>query len=807
MTHHDIQMKIEANMTDMGISRYNKAVEKRGQDTVSPGAAVIDRLVMPTANRISEGLADYDNGKAGRYAKVVLSRLSGIEPKAAAYIALRRVVHSLDKSSNMGQGESLTSCASNIGTLIEEHLAFETFRLQAPQLANWWMDRAKQTSHGEHSRRVMRAGALGNGIDFEWDGETRLKVGVWLIEQLAELGMVEIVEAYAGKRRINTVRLSPSLMEYLTKANEACALARPFNLPMVVKPLPWTTPFDGGYLTKRNRLLAGRSRRGTVDDLASSNLTEVYAALNTIQSTGWQVNPTTYGVLTALRDAPAGAPGIPASVDPELPCRPEGIPSNVPISELTKDQQKAIKAWRGATKEAYDERAKLGSQRVAFAQKLWIAQEFSAYDAIYFPHRLDSRGRIYPLPSGLTPQGDDLAKGLLRFAEGKPLGEDGAYWLAIQVANVYGKDKVTLDERVQWTLDNEDLILEVALSPCDTVEQWACADKPWQFLAACAEWAGYVFSGRSEDYVSYLPVAMDGSCSGLQHFSAALRDEVGGQAVNLVPTGKVEDIYTEVANRVNLRLNSSTCGEELLPWRGKVDRKVVKQPCMTYAYSATTRGMRDMIIAACLKKGPEDQPEGDLFSLASKLAPLVRECIEETVVAAAEAMTWLQSVASIATENNKALTWVSASGFPVYQERHRAESRQLSLWYCGARMKLRLMEDTEVLDRQRQREAIAPNWVHSQDAAHLTATVNMAVDNGITSFAMIHDSFGTHAGRIAELNVIIRETFVQQYEADRLTEFRDQMQALLGPEVELPPLPETGELDLNSIRGSDYFFA
>lgn len=60
---------------------------------------------------------------------------------------------------------------------------------------------------------------------------------------------------------------------------------------------------------------------------------------------------------------------------------------------------------------------------------------------IYFPQYIDFRGRAYPLPVHLNHIGDDLCRGLLLFDEAKVLGERGLYWLKIQVANLYGKDK------------------------------------------------------------------------------------------------------------------------------------------------------------------------------------------------------------------------------------------------------------------------------------------------------------------------------------------------------------------------------
>jgi DNA-directed RNA polymerase len=44
-------------------------------------------------------------------------------------------------------------------------------------------------------------------------------------------------------------------------------------------------------------------------------------------------------------------------------------------------------------------------------------------------------------------------------------------------------------------------------------------------------------------YVSHLPVHMDGSCNGLQHYAALGRDEAGGRAVNLLPSNTPQDVY------------------------------------------------------------------------------------------------------------------------------------------------------------------------------------------------------------------------------------------------------------------------
>jgi DNA-directed RNA polymerase len=200
--------------------------------------------------------------------------------------------------------------------------------------------------------------------------------------------------------------------------------------------------------------------------------------------------------------------------------------------------------WKQRARETYEYNAKLASKRHALGVKLRIAEELRNEEAIYFPHSLDFRGRIYSMSSELSPQSDDVAKSLLMFAEGKPVGEYGGYWLAVHIANLFGIDKVSFDERVAWVQANSEAILDSANDPLDGRRFWTTADDPWCALAACFEWRGFMSFGS--EFLSYLPIAMDGSCSGIQHFSAMLRDEQGGKAVNLTPADQPSDIYTEV---------------------------------------------------------------------------------------------------------------------------------------------------------------------------------------------------------------------------------------------------------------------
>lgn len=50
----------------------------------------------------------------------------------------------------------------------------------------------------------------------------------------------------------------------------------------------------------------------------------------------------------------------------------------------------------------------------------------------------------------------------------------------------YKTDKIPLNDRVYWALDNEEIFIAYAENP-KVNQGWMKADKPWQFLAACFE--------------------------------------------------------------------------------------------------------------------------------------------------------------------------------------------------------------------------------------------------------------------------------------------------------------------------------
>lgn len=804
------QIELEKYCLDLGVTRYQKDRPMPWRDetgtnnidecSLPPGKRLLDRALPKMVEGLQEYLDYSMAGRAGRRARAALI-LKELDLKVVAYMTTRHAINCLMKPM------SAARVAIGIASKIEDHYLMQRMSTSPETMDSFWAayHHGQRSTRSQKKRRLYLRNAARyhqmTGVD--WDEGDKHKLGIVCLEVFTKVtGLGELRLRKKGRKTIYLWEPTDAAVEWLEDAHNRQGLLTPVHLPMLCEPDDWTSPVSGGYITpeiRRTTRLVKTTKWATTQELFSIDMPQVYDAVNALQRTPWRICKVVLDTACELWEEGSTLAGIPDRGEPDIPDRPSDIPTNVAIKDLPEDMQEALKRWKADAAKEYARHANQLSKRLTMAQQLWVGRMYRGEKKFWFPYCLDFRGRIYTIPSTVSPQGDDLSKAMLEFAEGKPLGTDGAYWLAVHLANSFGFDKAPLDERVQWVLEHEELILDSALKPTTGERWWAKGELPWQTLAACVSWAGYSMHG--EEYVCHTPVGMDGSCSGLQHFSALLRDEIGGRAVNLTP-GERSDIYQTVADKVEKLIADV---DELSPWRGKVIRKIVKQPAMTYAYSVTRRGVREQIEAAMVKLSPERPYIDGLrnFEAANMLAPYVIKAIQGTVVAASRAMRWLQDVARAHSQAGLPLIWTSPAGLPVLQAETKTKSRRNVCWWWGKQIQFKLPTDTRVIDSRKQSSAIAPNFVHSLDAAHLMRTTLACVDNGIADFAMVHDSFGTHACQVSELNYLLRETFVDMYSGDVLADFAAQM----PDEIEIPALPPKGKLDLDAVRQSDFFFS
>jgi DNA-directed RNA polymerase len=304
-------------------------------------------------------------------------------------------------------------------------------------------------------------------------------------------------------------------------------------------------------------------------------------------------------------------------------------------------------------------------------------------------------------------------------------------------------------------------------------------------------------------------VAMDGTCNGLQHLSALGRDPEGARSTNLMPGSGPCDIYQEVADRLIPRVEEACTTPNFdgraLFWRGILDRKYVKQPTMTTPYGVRGTSIRKQLMATMLERHPHRfREDRDRWVAADYLAPLLEWAIAEVVVKAAEIMAWLREVIQELGKHDRVASWVTPAGFPVVNKYPKLLVRRVET-LAGA-LTLRVADPKGRLDGPKQMDSIVPNLIHSLDAAHMMFTVSALKAEGLSDFAMVHDSYAVHASDVDRMNRVLREQFVRVHQECTLTRITEQFREA-GGVIAIKDAPSIGSLDLGEVLKSEYFIS
>lgn len=137
----------------------------------------------------------------------------------------------------------------------------------------------------------------------------------------------------------------------------------------------------------------------------------------------------------------------------------------------------------------------------------------------------------------------------------------GMQYLMIDIANSYGLDKKSWEERIAWVTEHKDCL--------EAYENEA--DSPCQYYAGVK-----AFRQAQQHELSGYMISLDATSSGPQLLSIITGDATASKLCNVVSTGEREDLYTNLFS-VFSSLN--------LP----VTREQVKKAIMTYFYGSVAK--------------------------------------------------------------------------------------------------------------------------------------------------------------------------------------------------------------------------
>jgi hypothetical protein len=441
-----------------------------------------------------------------------------------------------------------------------------------------------------------------------------------------------------------------------------------------------------------------------------------------------------------------------------------------------------------------------------------------ARDTFYLPVALDFRGRIYYQPSWVTPQAGDLGKSLLMFPTNGETGCTEGTWEAAvcHMAGLYSGpeklDKADKPTKIAWHREhlsraNKERLEEIASQ----------ADKP---LCLDAHFKLYVTVDWEQ-----IPIQLDGTCNGLQHLSALLRDERAAPYVNLSRStyeDKPADIYGRVADIASSRMFDLNTGMRMgvekfqdCKWTDRlydaniqINRSLCKSPVMVLPYGGTREAVRLSVKRVVLEqiersgereklhaiwKDMPPEPDGkggtrDYTAFQDRelhdhpgfnmdiqcLSSLIWDSIAPVIPKPMEMMNALAEIGSWV--GSKALAWQTGvrDGKPLWVMQAKSAASIKRVQMKGFHLpnmirQLALLSGTNDVDPKSHRTGIVANFIHSQDAAHLALTVLDFKAKGGTCVGAVHDCLLVRPSEAQLMGQCLREQFIRLYENDPLS--------------------------------------
>ncbi|MFC0685333.1 DNA-directed RNA polymerase, partial [Novosphingobium clariflavum] len=707
LTTHDTptlieaQRRIETRSSKEGYERYIKQQQSTADNLGGQSTAEAVKMIRGSIPLVSEQVSlwiaenDYE-GPGKRHA--ALSVLKRFDPDLLAFIALNAIFSGIT-----AQHPAVTVQTALGGQIEAEVIALDIEEAAGRKATKRMKAVIEKNGSARQRKKIFNKLASEHLPEHEaWTQDVKVRVGEPLVSAVLQAmpDMFELMTLPRGVNKSETViRLTDEGVAMFGSLRESMAWMQPIHRPMVVPPRPWTDMDTGAYYEERTsrtvklvRTFNKDHKRLIRESIAAGRMDYVLKAVNVAQETSWAINKPLLDLVHWVFEEGINDLGV--ASNQLLP-----IPAKLEASEWDAMTPEQRKGHRMSLAGIHERNRGIVSDQAVLLRDLETANELSGFYSFWLPHNLDFRGRVYPVPH-FNHQRADHIKSMFRFAEGCPLGEYGAGWLSVHLANCgdfmtpSGRkaSKASFDDRIQWVEDNEFMILSVGKDPKATVDLWKEADSPFMFVAACIEYYQWVQSGRSEAFVSYLPVALDGSNSGLQHYSAAMRSKEEAAYVSLLTSDIPADLYQTIADKAVAEIEKDASEGNSLAYtilQAGVGRSTVKRNVMTFAYSSEQFGFRQQLMDDLMKPLNEavflgkldrnpyainrvnkdtgevlDELDGG-FSAAGYLAAKVWQAVTQTVTKATEGMEFFKKVAATLAHEKLPLVWTTPLGLPV----------------------------------------------------------------------------------------------------------------------------------------------
>tara|TARA_Y100000310_G_scaffold74108_1_gene70248 strand:- start:8829 stop:11165 length:2337 start_codon:yes stop_codon:yes gene_type:complete len=724
-------MTPEKEMVELGKQQFHSNINKlRGssQESKTPYGKKLANGIMPPLTKVIQQWFEGASTVAG-YNRDVAQILEEIPTETLADLTSRVILDSISIQMPLG------TLTLKLGSFMEEEARLRT--IQRLHKKEWRLVEASINRRVGFRYRKYSSRALANRLGLVWDNWSptiKCKVGSVLVDLFRKAtGLIELISLTSEKtKQVYHVKPTSDALDWINNYKKHHEDLCPIYLP---------TDSEEGY---RELPLALYKTRNPVhmEILDRTSMPRPLVALRKLQTTAWRINGTVLATAEYFWKNQMDIAGFPPSKADRMPVKPPDIDTN----------KEARDKWRRSAAYYHKSDLSFKGTRLLISKILWAANKFKESPNFHFPHQFDFRGRTYAVPNFLNFQGTDLSRGLLRFAQSRPIDMKGEVWFLKYGPALWGKT-MSEDEARMWMVRHEHYIKATAADPMSEL-WWTNAEKPWQFLAWCLEAAQWIKGSLAE---SSLPITVDASSNGLQIMSLMMRYEKGAIDTNCTASGKPADIYLNVLEAVKEKLQGTTTGWDWIELG--LDRSLIKTIIMTIPYGCTQYRAEELIVQWYYGKG-SSLFEGRLRKSVGYLASSIVNVFYNLYPEYSRLMVFLESVPK---KLESPMVWYSPSGFPVYQAYYKSTAKRVKSLLFGRIRSVVYREETGKLDTAKMSRAFTPNLIHCLDAAVL----HMALERTkAPAVATVHDSFAAHASEIGGLVDDVKRSYLEIFGGD-----------------------------------------
>lgn len=783
MSDRSRQLEAEASDTARTSLAFLRSQDKLDAQGVGVRSSAVKRILSATVPAIADSLRAIVAHRS--CSPAIYHPVHALGPEVVAFVGLNSALAMCLREKKATR----STIVSTVGSSVRHEMSRQLFADAAPGLMKKLLHRSnKERMSMRKADDTMKRIASTQGIDLsDMDGEAIAKVGGAIMQAAMEAGLFKTELAMlniAGRvQRQVYVTIEPGILETIRQSREAESIFHGNTAPMVCPPDDWQQDGTGGgrlspvYKQYSKCQIASFAGRITLSNKALE-------AINALQSVRFRVDSDMLRAVSCIVSA-KGAGWIVGEVKDSPPEFPAGMPE---WGQRTPEQKERLREWSRQKRQWHEAHNTSVARSRTLIQSIGMAQRLQGEDAIWMPVRCDWRGRMYYDAYPLNPQGHQVQRGMIQFANGVQITGDAERWMMRNLASRFGEDKCSADDQVSWTDKMSGQICACADDPISNT-MWRDADEPLQFLQAAIEWKKYV--DDREGFRSHAPVHLDGSCNGLQHLSAMSRNQDMAEFVN-ISGGDRKDIYTEAARiMAEMIAADPNCPADIKALFQSVPRAVVKPTVMNIPNGLRISSSTSYLHSRGLPGSKLPINPDEYWRIAKHIAAHLWNASTQACAPVMDAMKQLAYAAKSLIDDQHRIIWTTADGCEIVMQAHSQNLKQVQTRWGRVTV-------LEVGQPRRKTTGFQPDFVHSCDADHMRSVIRDMVAAGHTSLWMVHDSFGCQPTDATFMQETILRRFAWLHgDIDPFARLFDSCGV---------KLPARGCYDTNSIIGSDYAF-